>query len=79
MYQDLYFKAKYIIKEDAYMKFYDELKALYQETDSSDIIQVQPFIGMGWYVVWVWQSSRQHSIAPHCICKQKLIKNGAMV
>ena len=38
MYQDLYGKAKKIMKQDACMKFYDALKPLYLEIDASGII-----------------------------------------
>ena len=34
-YLKIFDKAKAIIKEDAHMKFYDETKALYIETDAS--------------------------------------------
>ena len=34
-YQGLHDKAKKLIMKDAYMKFYDALKALYLETDAS--------------------------------------------
>ena len=37
MYQDLYEKAKAIIKGDAYMKFYDVARPLHLETNSSGI------------------------------------------
>ena len=37
MYEELYDKAKNIIKQDACMKFYDASKPLYLETDASSI------------------------------------------
>ena len=37
MYQDLYDKAKKIIKKDTCMKFYDESRPLYLETDASGV------------------------------------------
>ena len=37
MYHGLYDKATNIIKQDAFMKFYDALKPLYLETDASSI------------------------------------------
>ena len=36
-YQRLFDKAKLIIKEDAWMKVYDETKLLYMETDASGV------------------------------------------
>ena len=36
-YQKLFAKAKLIIKEDTYMKIYDEVKPLYYKTDSSGV------------------------------------------
>ena len=36
-YQKMFDKAKAIIKEDVYMKFYDETKPLYIETDVSGV------------------------------------------
>ena len=44
-YQKLSDKAKALIKEDACMKFFNESKALYQETDASRV-------GLG---VWLLQ------------------------
>ena len=56
------------------MKFYEVSKPLYLElTDASSIglgaglLQVRDGINCG-------QGSEQHSIAPHCICKQGLIQ-----
>ena len=37
MYQELYNKAKNVIRQDTCMKFYDALKPLYLETDTSSI------------------------------------------
>ena len=37
MYQNMFDRAKAIIKEDACMKFYDETKPLYIETDASGV------------------------------------------
>ena len=37
MYQELYYKAKNLMKKDTYMKFYNTTKSLYLETDSSGI------------------------------------------
>ena len=36
-YQSPFNKGKLITKEDAYMKFYDEMKPLYMETDTSEV------------------------------------------
>ena len=36
-YQEIFDKTKSIIKEDACMKFYDEIKPLYKETDASGL------------------------------------------
>ena len=37
MYQNMFDKAEGIIKEDACMKFYDETKLLFLETDTSGV------------------------------------------
>ena len=37
MYQDLYYKAKKIIKKDTWMKFYNASNPLYLESDASSI------------------------------------------
>ena len=37
MYQNMFDKAKTIIKEDVYMEFYDKTKPLYIETDASGV------------------------------------------
>ena len=57
MYQDLYDKAKNIIKQDACMKFYDILKPFYLETGGSGIslgvtlLQVKD--GTNWHTAWI--------------------------
>ena len=58
MYQELYYKAKNIFKQDTCMTFYDALKALYLETDASGI-------GEKWHRLWVRKQSKQHSTAPY--------------
>ena len=46
MYQELYDKAKQIIKQHVCMKFYDMLKTLYLEMDVSDV-----FLGAGFLLI----------------------------
>ena len=48
--QEVYGNAKNMIKQDAYMKFYDVLKSLYLETDASGInLQGWPPTGKRWH------------------------------
>ena len=54
MYKDPYEKTKGINKQDVYMKFYDTLKLLHLETDTSgNGLGNGGFAGHGWYELWV--------------------------
>ena len=72
-YQAIYNKAKSLIKADICMKFYDEIKPLYLETDASGI-------GLGTtlsvtnqrlYYMPKRYCSRQHHSQAHCIFSSK--------
>ena len=63
-YQAIYEKVKWFIKADACMKFYNENRPLYLETDASRI-------GFGAMLLQMRYCTWQHSSLTHCICQQK--------
>ena len=71
LYHTLYEKAKALIKDDVCMKFYDETKPLYLETDASGIGLVPLCYELDVEQHTQGHSTRQHHFEANCICKQQ--------
>ena len=68
MCQELYEKAKVIINDDAWLKFYNEKELWFLETDALNIGLGAGLLQVAVPMIWcTWQ----HCIALYIICKQE--------
>ena len=67
-YQSLFAKAKLLIKSDMCLKFYDDTKPLYLETDASGVGLGAALLDTGWYNMTERHGARKYHTVSYSIC-----------